>query len=88
MLTFALISMQRLLAHFYMEGSDAIQFTSELTSGRSETYWDKLVLRVRALLPRDLQTSEGMSLVQVQVQEKALEHFFSFLRGLLALPSD
>lgn len=50
------------------------------------TYWEKLQGSLRPNLPRDLQSIEGQSAAQTQVQEQALAHFWAFLRGLL-IPS-
>lgn len=47
------------------------------------TYWEKLQGSLRPNLPRDLQSVEGQSEAQTQVQEQALAHFWAFLRGLL-----
>lgn len=47
------------------------------------TYWEKLQGSLKPNLPRDLQSNDGQSLAQAQVQEQALAHFWAFLRGLL-----
>lgn len=47
------------------------------------TYWEKLQGSLKPNLPRDLQSSDGQSVAQAQVQEQALAHFWAFLRGLL-----
>lgn len=47
------------------------------------TYWEKLQGSLKPNLPRDLQSNDGQSVAQSQVQEQALAHFWAFLRGLL-----
>lgn len=34
-------------------------------------------------LPKDLQTVEGQTLAQSQVQQQALAHFWAFIKGLI-----
>jgi hypothetical protein len=82
-LTQDLLLEMRLLAHFYVEGVDAIKFEDEFKSNRSATYWEKLQESLTPNLPRDLQVVESQSLAAAQVQQQALSHFWSFLRGLL-----
>lgn len=48
--------------------------------------WEKLQSSLTPNLPRDLQSIEGQSHTQVQVQQQALSHFWAFLKGLL-IPS-
>lgn len=49
----------------------------------SVTYWAKLQASLTPNLPRDLQSNEGQTVEQAQVQQQALSHFWAFLRGLL-----
>lgn len=57
------------------------EFPEEKESGI--TYWEKLQGSLKPNLPRDLQSNDGQSAGQAQVQEQALAHFWAFLRGLL-----
>lgn len=95
--------LQRLLAHFYMEGPDAMKFDEEFQvnsagspssssthnarKGSSISLWEKLQASLTPNLPRDLQSIEGQSMTQIQVQQQALSHFWAFLKGLL-IPSN
>jgi len=77
-----------------MEGPDAIKFdeefvsfTSSSSSGKKSktamTLWEKVQDSLTPNLPRDLQSTEGQSMTQIQVQQQALSHFWAFLKGLL-----
>lgn len=80
---FYLFKKQRLLAHFYMDGVDAIHFKEQYKGDKSITYWEKLQMSLQPNLPRDLQTMEGQTSAQSQVQQQALSHFWAFLKGLI-----
>lgn len=53
----------------------------------SISLWEKLQASLTPNLPRDLQSIEGQSMTQIQVQQQALSHFWAFLKGLL-IPSN
>ncbi|KAI1291908.1 MPN domain-containing protein [Halotydeus destructor] len=84
-LTQDLLLEMRLLAHFYVEGPDAIKFAEEFKENKSAltSYWEKLQESLAPNLPRDLQVTDGQSLQAAQVQQQALTHFWAFLKGLL-----
>ena len=82
--------MQRLLAHFYSDGADAVRFSEDVDSERKGvSFWEKLKHSLSKNLPKDLmelhetRSAAGQTLAQVQMQQKALAHFWAFLSGLL-----
>lgn len=77
------LSLQRLLAHFYADASDAVKFLDDSEKDQRTSFWDQLKQSLTPNLPRDLQAAEGQALAQVQVQQQALAHFWAFVSGLL-----
>ncbi|RWS17346.1 MPN domain-containing protein-like protein [Dinothrombium tinctorium] len=80
-LTQDLLLEMRLLAHFYIESRDAVDFKAIFKG--DITYWEKLQISLQPNLPRDLQLTEGQTTAQAQVQQQALSHFWAFLKGLI-----
>ncbi|XP_053204278.1 MPN domain-containing protein-like [Panonychus citri] len=81
-LTQDLLLDMRLLAHYYIDGPDAIKF-SDNYSTKEKTFWHKLQASLKPFLPRDLTTTVNQTPAQTQVQQQALSHFWAFLKGLL-----
>lgn len=93
------VTLQRLLAHFYAGAPDLVDFTSPyppIVEGRTpstiyppgSTYWNKLQVSLRDKLPRDLQDVPDSGSEQAQVQQQALEHFWAFIKGLITRGGD
>ena len=90
-LTQDLLLEMRLLAHFYMDSEDKINFNElfkdakESTAAESPiaTYWDKLKYSIKPNLPSDLQVSTDLTPHQANLQQQALVQFWTFLKGLL-----
>ncbi|XP_015792822.1 MPN domain-containing protein [Tetranychus urticae] len=80
-LTQDLLLDMRLLAHYYIEGPDAIKFEEDYR--KDKTYWHKLQSSLKPFLPRDLTTTVNQTQAQTQVQQQALSHFWAFLKGLI-----
>jgi len=70
-----------------MEAVDAVKFTDDFKNTADAviktSYWEKLLESLKPNLPRDLQVVDGQSLAAAQVQQQALQAFFSFVKNLL-----
>jgi hypothetical protein len=64
------------------ESGDVIRFTDKFAA--DVNYFQKLQVSLSQNLPRDLQESDGQPPGQVQVQKRALEHYWAFVMGLLS----
>lgn len=88
-LTQDLLLEMRLLAHYYMNSTDKIDFNNEYKKESSEendqvkTFWDKLKYSIKPNLPSDLQVSNELTPHQANLQQQALLQFWTFLKGLL-----
>lgn len=88
-LTQDLLLEMRLLAHFYMDSEDKINFDEPYKDARPNkespvvTNWDKLKYSIKPNLPSDLQVSTDLTPHQANLQKQALQQFWTFLKGLL-----
>ena len=88
-LTQDLLLEMRLLAHFYMDSEDKINFDESYKDAKPNeanpisTYWDKLQYSIKPNLPSDLQVSTDLTPHQSNLQKTALQQFWTFLKGLL-----
>jgi len=88
-LTQDLLLEMRLLAHFYVDNDDKINFDEAYKDAKPNkdspvlTYWDKLKYSIKPNLPSDLQVSNDLTPHQSNLQKTALQQFWTFLKGLL-----
>lgn len=92
-LTQDLLLEMRLLAHFYMDSEDKINFNdtynTAVVKGEDDeektvvTIWEKFKHSIKPNLPSDLQVSNDLTMHQANLQQQALLQFWTFLNGLL-----
>lgn len=85
-LTQDLLLEMRLLATYYIETPNMIDFTSQYRYNDQITNLDKLSSSIKTKLPKDLQESEYPD--EPSIWKAAVDHFWKFLKNLVVSPPE